>query len=254
MIGTYNNYPGYDYVFSPYLKRSYLSANYNDQYVMYGPSSQLFASNTLSMGLFHNSMDITWNVAFSIQHSVSKQVTRVLFLHPMRDWGGVGAGNFAIGFQDPANFTEAGVPIIPAGQYSTNKWFHSSFSSTLFSNGDITITTYNNGVRYITNTINMPTSVSDSWNIALCSDAYSGETRNATWDGYVADAMIWTRILSDSEHAALADPDNVDLRVPGGPPLILHERAFWPGFSFKAPQVFSRRSRSSRAGSRSSLV
>lgn len=257
MVGWYNNYPGYDYVFSPYLKRSSLRANVNNQYVMYGPSSQLFASNTLSIGLFHDSLDTgdtTWNVPFSIQHSVSKQVTRVLFLRPRRGWGGVSAFNFAIGFQNPANASEAGVPIIPASQYGTNKWFYSSFSSILFPDGNITITTYNNGVKYITNTINMPTSVSDSWNIALCSDAYLGETRNVHWNGYVADVMIWTRILSDSEHAALADPDNVDLRVPGGPPLILHERTFWPGFSFKAPQVFSRRSRSSRAGSRSSLV
>jgi hypothetical protein len=77
---------------------------------------------------------------------------------------------------------------------------------------------------------------------------------DARFLGIWCDSMIWLRLLSDTEKDALSDPDNVDLRVPGGPPLILHERTFWPGFSFKAPQVFSRRSRSSRAGSRSSLV
>jgi hypothetical protein len=77
---------------------------------------------------------------------------------------------------------------------------------------------------------------------------------NSRFLGIWCDSMVWLRLLSDTEKDALADPDNVDLRVPGGPPLILHERTFWPGFSFKAPQVFSRRSRSSRAGSRSSLV
>lgn len=43
------------------------------------------------------------------------------------------------------------------------------------------------------------------------------------WKGLIADVLIFFRIITPSEIAALADPSNVDLRV-GGVPLILPPR------------------------------
>lgn len=54
------------------------------------------------------------------------------------------------------------------------------------------------------------------------------------WKGILSDVSVWSRILSDNEIAALADPSNVDLRV-GGVPLILPpRRRFWPVVSEQA--------------------
>ena len=54
------------------------------------------------------------------------------------------------------------------------------------------------------------------------------------WLGLLTDGMIWSRALTATEVAALADPNNVDLRV-GGVPLILPpRRRFWPVVSEQA--------------------
>ena len=234
ILGWYNNYPGYNYVFVPYLKRSAVYANLNNQYVTYVPASQIFASNALSIGLFHYSQIDNWNVAFSICHTVNKTRPRILIYRSRQnDHFGLNTNEFGVSFcQTAANYGD-GVRIIPASEYAANTWFYSSFSATM-NGGQIDIAPYNNGRRLSGKSINVPDSSSDSWNVRLCGDVYDGD-RNAHWSGYLADVMIWTRILSDSEHAALADPDNVDLRVPGGPPLILHERTFWPGFTLQVP-------------------
>jgi hypothetical protein len=254
MVGWYNNYPGYNYVFDPYLKRSAIYAYGGgwpgtQQYVTYGPVSQIFASNALSIGLFHYVYSLDWDIAFAICHTANIFRPRVTFAK--FGWGQDDFGVFF--FQTTELDVGDGIRTIPASEYATNTWFYSSFSAKM-NGGQIDIVPYNRGRRLSGKSINIPDSSSDSWRIRLCGDVWNNYERNWYWNGLVADVMIWTRVLSDSEHAALADPDNVDLRVPGGPPLILHERTFWPGFSFKAPQVFSRRSRSSRAGSRSSLV
>jgi hypothetical protein len=237
MVGWYNNYPGYNYVFDPYLKRSAVYANVNNQYVTYGPVSQVFAFNALSVGLFHYSVSLDWNVAFSVIHTVNKARPRGMLYRASRDdHYGLNNGEFGVSFfQTTVTNIGDGVAIIPASKYATNKWFYSSFSCTMNSD-QISIVPYDGGVRASSKTITVADSSSDSWNIRLCGDVHDNNDRNQYWHGYVADAMIWTRVLSDSEHAALADPDNVDLRVPGGPPLILHERTFWPGFTFRAPQ------------------
>jgi hypothetical protein len=253
MVGWYNNYPGYNYVFDPYLKRGAVYANRNNEYVTYGPVSQIFASNTLSIGLFHNTKIADWDTAFAVRHSVNSSRPRIALYRVASSEFGLNTGEFGVAFfQTTETRVGDGIRTIPANEYAANTWLYSSFSATM-NGGQIDIVPYNRGRRLSGKTINVPDSSSDSWNVLLGGHTYQGDV-NLWWNGFVADVMIWTRILSDSEHAALADPDNVDLRVPGGPPLILHERAFWPGFSFKAPQVFSRRSRSSRAGSRSSLV
>lgn len=55
------------------------------------------------------------------------------------------------------------------------------------------------------------------------------------WRGYLADPMVWNRVLSWAEIAALADPSNVDLRV-GGVPLILPpRRRFFASVEIPAP-------------------
>jgi hypothetical protein len=259
MVGWYNNYPGYNYVFDPYLKRSAIYSYApgwpgTKQFVTYGPVSQIFASNALSIGLFHYVYSLDWNLSFAVCNTVNRQRPRVQFYRAASAEYGLNQGEFGVVFFKTTEvYSGDGIRTISASEYATNTWFYSSFSATM-NGGQIDIVPYNRGRRLSGKSINVPDSSSDPWNIRLCGDVLSGDDRAAFWDGYVADVMIWTRILNDSEHAALADPDNVDLRVPGGPPLILHERTFWPGFSFKASQVFSRRSRSSRAGSRSSLV
>lgn len=236
MVGWYNNYPGYNYVFDRYLKRSAVYANKNNQYVTYGPSSQVFAFNALSIGLFHYVYSISWDIAFAVCHTANITRPRVTFYRGAAAEYGLNLGDFGVVFFQTNANTGDGIRTIPASEYAANTWFYSSFSATM-NGGQIDIVPYNRGRRLSGKTINVPDSSSDGWKIRLCGDVYSDENRNLYWNGYVADVMIWTRILSDSEHAALADPDNVDLRVPGGPPLILHERTFWPGFTLQAQQA-----------------
>jgi hypothetical protein len=232
MVGWYNNYPGYNYVFDPYLKRSAVYANTNNQYVTYGPVSQVFASNALSIGLFHYNIDPIWDTSFAILHTVNKVRPRVTFYRAGSAEFGLNVGEFGVVFfQTTANVGD-GIRTIPASEFAGYTWFYSSFSATM-NGAQIDIVPYNRGRRLSGKTINVPDSSSDSWNVRLCGDVVSGGDRNFWWNGFLADVMIWTRVLSDSEHAALADPDNVDLRVPGGPPLILHERTFWPGFTLQ---------------------
>jgi hypothetical protein len=237
MIGTYNNYPGYDYVYHSYLKRNAVYADRQYQYVTYGPTSQTFVSNALSVGLFHYSASLDWNITFSILHTVNKNRPRLMIYRSNRDGHyGLNNGEFGVSFfRTTSTAVGDGVVIIPASKYAINKWFYSSFSATMNSD-QINIVPYDGGVRLSGKTITVADSSSDSWNTRLCGDVIGGSDRNDFFNGFVADVMTWGRILSDSEHAALADPDNVDLRVPGGPPLILHERTFWPGFT---PQVSS---------------
>jgi hypothetical protein len=55
--------------------------------------------------------------------------------------------------------------------------------------------------------------------------------------GYVADLMLFRRVLSQSEIEQLADPTNVDLRI-GNVPLILSpRRRFWPVVTQAAPSA-----------------
>jgi hypothetical protein len=235
MTGRYNNYPGYNYVFDPYLKRSVVYANLNYEYVTYGPASQIFASNNLSVGLFHYSKLVDWNVVFSVPNTTNTIRPRFIMYRSNANWH-LNTNEFGVSFFQTNTNVGDGVCIVPASEYSPNTWFYSSFSAVM-NGGQIDIVPYNRGRRLSGKSINVPDSSSDSWRIRLCGDVYLSEERNSHWNGLVADVMIWTRILSDSEHAALADPDNVDLRVPGGPPLILHERTFWPGFTLQAPQA-----------------
>jgi hypothetical protein len=240
MAGWYNNYPGYSYVFDPYLKRSAVYANNiprSDRYVTYGPVSQIFSSNALSIGLFHYVYYLDWDVSFAICNTVNRQRPRVEFYRAANAEYGLNQGDFGVVFfQTTVTNIGDGIRTIPASEYAANTWFYSSFSATM-NGGQIDIVPYNRGRRLSGKSINISDSSSDSWNIRLCGDVYNNNDRGITWDGLLADVMIWTRILRDSEHAALADPDNVDLRVPGGPPLILHERTFWPGFSLQVPQA-----------------
>jgi len=234
MVGAYNNYPGYGYAFDPYLKRSCIYANVNNQYVTYDLVSQIFASNAISIGFFHFAKINDFNIAFSVIHSFNTSRSRLQFFRAFGSYAfGLLKDEFGIAFfQTTANVGD-GIRIIPANEYAINQWFYSSFSATM-NGGQIDITPYNGGRRLSGKTINVSDSSSDSWKIRLCGDVFNNADRNVRWQGYIGDAMIWTRVLSDSEHAALADPDNVDLRVPGGPPLILHERTFWPGFTVQA--------------------
>jgi hypothetical protein len=239
MVGRYNNYPGYDYVFDPYLKRSAVYANNiprSDRFVTYGPSSQIFAYNTLSIGFFHFVKEADWDVSFSIINTTNRQRPRVEFYRAQQAEFGLSQGDFGVVFfQTTIDNVGDGIRTIPASEYAANTWFYSSFSAAM-NDGQINIVPYNSGRRLSGKSINVSDSSSDSWDIRLLGDVKNNTDRGLTWNGFLADVMIWTRILSDSEHAALADPDNVDLRVPGGPPLILHERTFWPGFTFRAPQ------------------
>ena len=69
---------------------------------------------------------------------------------------------------------------------------------------------------------------------ALTVGNYDPGTRSQNFNGFLGDAMIWSRPLSAAEVQAMTDPSNVDLRV-GGVPLILPpRRRFWPVVSEQA--------------------
>jgi len=72
--------------------------------------------------------------------------------------------------------------------------------------------------------------------------------------GIVSDLCVWQRLLSLSEWQAYSDPDNVDLRVPNGPPLILPVRTYWPSVVAAPPQYLKRRSLGLRVGTREALI
>lgn len=78
---------------------------------------------------------------------------------------------------------------------------------------------------------------------------------NGTFDGFYADAIIWTgRALAPSEIEQLADPSNVDLRV-GGVPLILPpRRRLWPVAPAAEAVFLKRRNLGLRAGSREAVI
>jgi len=64
---------------------------------------------------------------------------------------------------------------------------------------------------------------------------YDPGSGNQNWNGFLTDIMLWSRCLTESEIAALADPSNVDLRV-GGVPLILPpRRRFFASVEIPAP-------------------
>jgi len=71
-------------------------------------------------------------------------------------------------------------------------------------------------------------------NREVCIGNFDPGWANQNWNGFLTDIMLWSRCLTESEIAALADPSNVDLRV-GNVPLILPpRRRFWPVVSEQA--------------------
>jgi hypothetical protein len=89
-------------------------------------------------------------------------------------------------------------------------------------------------------------------NIATMNNGTIGYYASTYYPLTVADFGIWSRLLSDYEFSALADPGNVDLRV-GGVPWILPIRKFWPVAGIPASSK-SRRTLSRRIGSRGNII
>jgi len=111
----------------------------------------------------------------------------------------------------------------------------------------MTVTRYLNGANKQTHSYSAaPTSGGAYINVG-CNPAFG------YLNSVIADALAWTRMLSEAEIAALADLSNVDLRV-GGVPLILPpRRRFWPVAVAEAPpavRIFSRRQFGPRIGTR----
>jgi len=87
-----------------------------------------------------------------------------------------------------------------------------------------------------------------------CANYTVGPDASYRFPGHVADYMIWIDTAPVWAIPWLADPDNIDLRVPNGPPLILPVRTYWPSVVAAPPRYLKRRSLGLRAGSREAVI